>query len=202
MKRTQTPFEALEQLASDLDIGFISGALQPPDAGRLILGERSLAEILLPVWSAGTAAIAVAAGGPPHEHVSIGRSALNADALARLEAAAQAAGGHVYQGRIAQLTPADWLERHGDAVSSRGEGAPSTNARGWRDDMPNAEITSLASLETSPLLAAAQAAGWPATFANEPVLFLDDQPLYYLLMRENVGRNVTLLIGALHDQQR
>ena len=65
---------------------------------------------------------------------------------------------------------------------------------GWHDNLENAEI---AALDTGPVLAAARAAGWPAAFADEPVLFLGDEPLYYLLMREDVGRNVIMLIGAL-----
>ena len=48
---------------------------------------------------------------------------------------------------------------------------------------------------------AARAVGWPASFANEPVLFLGDEPVYHLLMRESVGRVVTLLIGALEPRQ-
>ena len=194
MARTQTTFEALEQLARDMDIGFVSGPLQPPQAGRLYLGERSLGEIVLPTWAEQPIALAIAAGGPNDGHVLTGTASLDAEGLARLEQAVHAAGGHVYQGRLAQLTPADWLQRHGGPASMQAERAPSSASYGWHDNLANAEI---AALDTGPVIAAARAAGWPAAFADEPVLFLGDEPLYYLLMRENAGRNVTMLIGAL-----
>jgi hypothetical protein len=194
MARTQTTFEALEELARDLDIGLVSGPLQPPEAGRLYLGRRSLAEIVLSTWADQPIALAIAAGGPTDEQVLTGTTTLDADALARLERAIHAAGGHVYQGRLAQLTPAKWLQRQGGPASMQSERAPSSAAYGWHDNLANAEI---ATLDTGPVLAAARAAGWPAVFADEPVLFLGDEPVYYLLMRENVGRNVTMLIGVL-----
>ncbi len=194
MARTQTTFEALEQLARDLHIGLVSGPLQPPEAGRLYLGNRSLAEIVLSTWADQPVALAIAAGGPTREQVLTGTATLDADGLARLERAVHAAGGHVYQGRLAQLTPAEWLQRYGGPASMQSERAPSSATYGWHDNLANAEI---ASLDTGPVLAAARAAGWPAAFADEPVLFFGNEPLYFLLMRENVGRNVTMLIGAL-----
>jgi hypothetical protein len=194
MARTQTAFEALEQLARDLDIGLVSGPLQPPESGQLFLGDRSLAEILLTTWADQPIALAIAAGGPSYEQVVDGTASLDADALGRLEHAVHAAGGHVYQGRLAQYTPAEWLQRYGGPVNLQSERAPSSATYGWHDNLANAEI---ASLDTGPVLAAARAAGWPAAFADEPVLFLGEEPVYYLLMRENVGRNVTMLIGAL-----
>ena len=194
MARTQTTFEALEELARDLDIGLVSGPLQPPEAGRLYLGNRSLAEIVLSTWADQPIALAIASGGPSYEQVLAGTAALDADALARLERAIHAAGGHVYQGRLAQLTPAEWLQRYGGPESMQSERAPSSATYGWHDNLANAEI---ASLETGPVLAAARAAGWPAAFADEPVLFFGKEPLYYVLMRGNVGRNVIMLIGVL-----
>ncbi|HJZ50089.1 MAG TPA: hypothetical protein VKE41_23110, partial [Roseiflexaceae bacterium] len=100
MAHTQTRFEALEQLARDLDIGLVSGPLQPPEAGQLYLGNRSLAEILLPTWANRQVALAVAAGAPGREQVLAGTATLNADGLARLERAVHAAGGHVYEGML------------------------------------------------------------------------------------------------------
>lgn len=194
MARTQTSFDALESLARDLGIGLISGQLQPPDAGRLYLGNRSLADIIAPTWGDRRVALVVAAGGPSADHVRAGTGTLHSDDLDRLEQAAHAAGGHVYQGQLAVLTPRDWLERYGNTSSVRPELAPSSAQYGWDDNLSNAET---ATLDTSPELAAARAAGWPAAFADEPVLFLDDQPLYYILMQEDAGRNVTLLIGLL-----
>jgi len=194
MARTQTTFEELEELARDLDIGFVGGPLQPPQAGHLYLGDRSLAEIVLPTWADQPVALAIAAGGPADEHVLAGTATLDADALARLERAIQAAGGHVYQGRLSQLTPAEWLQRHGGPANMQTERAPSSAAYGWHDNLANAET---AALDTGPVIAAARAAGWPAAFADEPVLFLGEEPVYYLLMREDVGRSVTMLIGML-----
>jgi hypothetical protein len=194
MAHTHTTFEALEQLARDLHIGLVSGPLQPPEAGRLFLGNRSLAEIVLSTWADQPIALAIAAGGTSHEQVLAGTATLDTEALARLEGAVHAAGGHVYQGRLAQLTPAEWLQRYGGPANMQSERAPSSTKYGWHDNLANAEI---ASLDTGPVLAAARAAGWPAAFGDEPVLFLGEEPVYYLLMRENVGRNVTLLIGAL-----
>jgi hypothetical protein len=188
-------FEALEQLARDLDIGFISGPLQPPEAGQLYLGSRSLAEILLSTWANRPVALAVAAGAPTYEQVLTGTAMLNADALARLERAVHEAGGHVYQGELAQLTPAEWLQLHARSTSVQSERAPS-NPYDSHDNLANAPI---ASPVTQSTLAAASAAGWPPAFGDEPVLFIGDEPLYYLLMRENVGRNVTMLIGALEQ---
>jgi hypothetical protein len=195
MARTQTTFDALGQLARDLGIRMISGALQPPDGGRLYLGGRSLSEILLPDWAGRPVALAVIAGGPPHEHAGAGTALLGREALARLTAAVSEASGHVYYGRLSELRPADWLRRHGKDTSQAVQ-ATSATQMGWRDNLENAET---AGLGTGPTLEAARAAGWPAAFADEPVLFLDDEPVYYLLMRENTGRDVALLVAGLDD---
>jgi hypothetical protein len=193
MARTETVFDALQKLARDLEIGFVSGPLQPPQGGRLFLGSRSLAEILLPAWADRRVAIGIVAGGPGSEHASIGKAQLGADAVMRLIEGVEAAGGHVYQGRLALLGPEDWLRTHGPG--SPNDAPYSLPSQGtWNDNPTTAEI---AGLDASPLMNEARAAGWPAAFANEPVLFLDDEPLYYLMMRENVGRVVTLAIGAL-----
>lgn len=195
MARTQTTFDALGQLARDLGIRMISGALQPPDGGQLYLGGRSLAEILLPDWAGRPVALAVIAGGPPHEQAGGGTALLGREALARLTAAVSDAGGHVYYGRLSELRPADWLRRHGQG-DRQTEQVATASRHGWRDNLENAET---AALGTGPTLDAARAAGWPAAFADEPVLFLDDQPVYYLLMREDAGRNVALLVAGLDE---
>jgi hypothetical protein len=194
MARTETTFDMLVQVARDLDIGFISGSLQPPEAGQIYLGRQTLAEILLPEWADRPLAVGIIAGGPGRERVLTGKSMLNAERLARLEQAVSVAGGQIYQGRLAQLTPADWLRLHGDTAKDVLSEEPPARPGGWQDDPTTAEI---AALDTDPVYEAARAAGWPATFANEPTLFLGDQPLYHLLMRENAGRVVTLLIGPL-----
>jgi hypothetical protein len=196
MAQPETTFDALLGLARDLDIGFVSGPLQPPEAGRLWIGKRSLAEILLPTWADRDVAIAIIAGGPGTERLLSGSSNLDAERLARLEQGAVAAGGHIYQGRLALLTPADWLRLQGETAQQALEMQPPPRPDGWQDNPATAVI---ASLDADPVYEAARAAGWPATFANEPVLFLGARPLYHLLMREDVGRVVTLLIGALED---
>jgi hypothetical protein len=186
-------FDALEELARDLDIGLVSGALQPPEAGQFYLGRRNLAEILLSTWANRPVALAVMAGAPADEQSSAGTATLNADGLARLERAVQEAGGHVYVGTLAQLTPAEWLQRQAGSTSIESQRALS-NPYDSHDTLANAAI---APPDTQSTLDAAYAAGWPPVFGDEPVLFIGDEPLYYLLMRENVGRNVTMLIGAL-----
>ena len=196
MARTETTFDMLMQVARDLDIGFISGPIQPPEAGRIYLGHQTLAEILLPEWADRLLVVGIIAGGPGRKLVFIGKSTLDVDRLARLEQAVSVAGGYMYQGRLAELTPADWLRLHGDTAKDALSQEPPARPGGWQDDPTTAEI---AALDTDPLYEAARAAGWPATFGNEPTLFLGDQPLYHLLMRENAGRVVTLLIGALEE---
>ena len=196
MARTETAFDALFKLARDLDIGFVSGPLQPPEAGRMFLGGRSLAEILLPAWAGRRVALGIVAGGPGAERVSIGKGLLGADGAARLVDAVEDAGGHVYQGRLAHLTPEDWLRIHGPgSLNDAPYQLPSQGT--WQDNPATAEI---ASLDVSPLMNEARAAGWPAAFANEPALFLGDEPVYHLMMRENVGRVVTFLIAALETK--
>src|SRR5581483_8478440 len=156
MAQAQTAFDALEQLARELDIGMVSGPLQPPQNGHLFLGDRSLAELILPIWGAPQVAILIAPGGENRAHLLSGRAVLGGDALARLEAAAQQSSGHVYRGRLAQLTPETWLQHYRDASRAAIEGMPSTSEFDWRDNLENAEI---AALDTSPTVAAARAAG-------------------------------------------
>jgi hypothetical protein len=198
MARTETTFDALLRLARDLDIGFFSGPLQPPDAGRLFLNDRSLAELLLPEWGDRLVALAILPGGPGVERMSVGTTLLGNDGADRMVEAVEGAGGHVYQGRLALLTPEDWLRLRGSAPAPNDAPYDLPGPGTWTGNPTNAHI---ASLDTGELMNAARAAGWPASFANEPVLFLGDEPIYHLLMRESVGRVVTLLIGALEPRQ-
>jgi hypothetical protein len=199
MAQTQTTFDALMRLAHDLDIGFISGPLQPPAGGRLFLGARSLADLLLPSLANQLVAIGILAGGPGAERVSLGKTALSADSAARLVDAVEEAGGHLYQGRLALLTPEEWLRRRGNAPAPHDAPYDLPGPGTWSDNRENAQLAGMGAGE---LMDTARAAGWPSTFADEPVLFLGDEPLYYLLMRENVGRVVTLLIGAVETRER
>jgi hypothetical protein len=172
MTHPETAFDVLLNTARDLDITIITGRLWPPQAGALSIGDRSLEEIVLPHATADEIALAIIPGGPGWEHIRYGNAVLDAGQLARLERVVAEAGGHVYRGRLAVRTPAEWLQRHG--------GPP-----------PDPGISAFE---------VAQAAGWPAAFGDTPVLFLDDQPLYYLLARENVGRNATLLVAPIAHQ--
>ena len=170
MTQTHTSFDLLLHHARDLDVTVVTGRLWPPKAGCMWLGDQSLEEILLPHTTGDAVALAIIPGGPGWEHVRIGGGTLSADQLARLTQIASEAGGNLYRGRLEQLTPEQWLERHG-----RGQQAGSAQSR----------------------IDAAKDAGWPAAFGDYPVLFLDKQPIYHLIARENIGRNVTLLIGTL-----
>lgn len=194
MAQPQTQFDALARAAHDLGITFIGGALQPPDGGRLYLGRRSLAELLLPAFEGRPIALALASGGPPSEQFFAGNALLDAAGLARLNQAAQAAGGHVYQGQLARLGPAEWLRLRPDRADPANRPAGQSTEYAWGDDLSNAAT---AGMGVGELVGAARAAGWPPLFADEQVLFVGDDPLYYLLMRENAGRNVIMLIGAL-----
>jgi hypothetical protein len=198
MAEPETIFDALFDTARDLGIGFVSGPLQPPEAGQIWLGKHNLADFLLSRWADRSAAIAIARGGPGDKRLLTGTAVLDDAGLARLEQAAATAGGHVYRGRLALLTPADWLRLHGTTAAQALDAERPPRPSGWQDNPTAAHI---AALDTDPVYEAARAAGWPATFANEPVLFLGDEPLYHLLMREDVGRVATLLIGGLEEPE-
>lgn len=180
MTQTHTSFDALLTTARDLAITVVTGQLGPPVAGRMWIGTHTLDTLLCPDQAARQVALLIAPGGPGWTHIRTGRRTLTAEDRIRLARDAAAAGGSVYEGRLAVLTPATWLTRH--------DGVP-------RDADP---ATSLP---------AATAAGWPANCGNDRVLFLDDQSICALLAQGNVGRTVTLLVGTIaepegaHDQE-
>jgi hypothetical protein len=103
-------------------------------------------------------------------NIRTGLGILNTVDLNRLAQNAAASGGCLSQGWLAVLTPETWLQRH--AGAPHGMGAQAT-------------------------LDAATAVGWPASFGNDPVLFLDERSIYALLAQANVGRTVTLLVGTI-----
>ncbi len=170
MTQIHTSFDALLATAHDLAITVITGQLGPPIDGRMWMGNRALDAILCPDGAERQVAILIAPGGPGHTAMQIGRRTLGATDLDRLTQNSAAAGGSLTQGWLAVLTPEMWLARHDRARHSAG---------------------------TQTTLAAATAAGWPASCGNNPVLFLDDLPIYALLAQANVGRTVTLLVGTI-----
>lgn len=170
MTQVHTSFDALLATAHDLAITVITGQLGPPIEGRMWIGNRALDTILCPDGAERQVAILIAPGGPGQTTIRIGRRTLDATDLDRLAQNSAAAGGSLTQGNLAVLTPEMWLARHDSAPHTAG---------------------------TQTTLAAATAAGWPASCGNNPVLFLDDMPIYALLAQANVGRTVTLLVGTL-----
>lgn len=191
-------YDDLLKLARDLGMTAIMGAITPPLNGRMWIGDQTLEGLLLPDGQARQVVLAIAPGGPPRVHRALGKSTLDADGRARVEQAVLAAGGHVYHGRLALLTPRLWLEQHADrAPDARRQEQMATAAGNWTRDMQGAEGRS----EFSPILPAAVAAGWPRNVGDRPTLFLDDKPLFHLMEKENVGRNVLLLVGEIAPER-
>jgi hypothetical protein len=172
MTQVQTSFDALLATAHDLAITVVAGQLGPPIDGRMWLGDRSLDSILCPNHAERRVAILVAAGGPGATNIQIGQRTLDAVDLDRLTQSSAAVGGSLRQGWLAVLTPEMWLARHESTPHKAG---------------------------AQTMLEAAIAAGWPASCGNNPVLFLDDLPIYALLSQANVGRTVTLLVGTVAE---
>jgi hypothetical protein len=171
MTEPQTTFDLVLKNARDLGILVITGRLWPPRAGALWIGDQSLAELLASHAIGNMVALGIIAGGPGWAAVQPGTRRLDAAQITQLRQIVAEANGSVYQGRLQVLTPTRWLVQRGLAPA---------------DENPQATLE------------AARASGWPADFDDDPVLFLDDQPIYHLLARENVGRNMTLLIGVLN----
>jgi hypothetical protein len=170
MTQGHTSFDALLATAHDLAITVVTGQLGPPMDGRMWIGNRGLDTILCPDHAERQVAILIAPGGPGWTHIRIGQRTLDATGLNRLTQNTAAAGGSLTQGWLAVLTPEMWLARHDSAPHKAG---------------------------TQTTFEAATAAGWPASCGDNPVLFLDDLPIYALLSQANVGRTVTLLVGTV-----
>jgi hypothetical protein len=170
MTEQHTGFDILLETARDLAITVVSGKLWPPLDGRMWIGARSLDEILCPNHSERQVAIVIAPGGPGSTHIHAGQGSLYARDLNRLAQEATTVGGSFSHGWLAVLTPEMWLQRHDNPPHGAG---------------------------TRATLDAATATGWPASFGDGPVLFLDDHSIYSLLAQANVGRTVTLLVGTI-----
>jgi hypothetical protein len=170
MTQAHTSFDTLLATAHDLGITVISGQLGPPIDGRMWMGNRALDIMLCPDGAERQVAILIAPGGPGGTTIRTGNRALDAAGIDRLTQNTTAAGGSLTQGCLAVLTPEMWLARHDSAPQNAG---------------------------SQTTFEAATAAGWPASCGDNPVLFLDDLPIYALLAQANVGRTVTLLVGTI-----
>jgi hypothetical protein len=175
MTQRQPIFDTLLDMALDMDITIVSGPLAPPYEGQMWIGDRVLTDILEVRRPGPPVAIAIVPGGPGSEYIQAGRGTLDVEGLARLARKTGDAGGHVYQGMLNSYTPEEWIERHGGQQQVS---------------------------ESQSVLEAARSLGWPATFDDDRVLFLDDKPLYHLLARENAGRVVTMLVGVIEAARR
>jgi hypothetical protein len=172
MTHGDTSFDALLATAHDLAITVVTGQIGPPIDGRMWIGNRALDSILCPDRAERRVAILIAPGGPGWTHIRSGQRTLGATDLNRLTQHTAAAGGSLTQGWLAVLTPDMWLARHESARHNAG---------------------------TQTTFEDATAAGWPASCGDNPVLFLDDLPIYALLSQANVGRTVTVLVGTVEE---
>lgn len=195
---TAYDYDGLLKLARDLDMTSIMGALTPPLNGRMWFGDQTLEDLLLPDGKARQVMLVIAPGGPPQIHHAPGKGTLDADSRARVEQAVHAAGGQAYQGRLALLTPERWLEHHADqAHDANRQEQLATAAGNWTRDMQGTEKRAA----FSSILPAAVEAGWPRNIGDQATLFLDDEPLFHLMEKQNVGRNVLLLVGEIAPEQ-
>jgi len=191
MRYEAADYDRLRDLADDLDATFIAGAVAPPMNGRMLVADRVLDELVLPDGLACMATLVIAPGGPPQHHIAIGRGTLDEAGRQRLREMASATKAALYEGRLALLTPADWLRLHPSP-----EQLPNSVAPGVADGAPvHAGMPDSRGVEDNALLQRAQAMGWPANLSNGQWLFLDQQPLYHIMSKENVGRDVVLVVA-------
>jgi hypothetical protein len=189
-------YDQLHQLAGDLGLTFIAGALGPPMDGRLWIADHALDEVLLPDGQPCVATLLIAPGGPPENQVSVGRGRLDAQGLQRLRKIVSATHAALYEGRLAHLSPTDWLALHASPPPPQGTLNDPDAAAAARPNSGNSEMRGF---DDDAVIRQAKAAGWPANVGNYRTLFLDDQPLYHLLAKENTGRNVILVVGRVGD---
>ncbi len=194
---SHTDYDGLLKLVHDLDIMGVMGALTPPLNGRMWIGGQTLEDLLLPDGQARQVVLAIAPGGPPQSYGTPGKGKLDAEGYTQVVQAVHAAGGHVYQGRLALLTPERWLEEHADTRDASRQEQATTATSNWTSDTQGAEERAA----YSPILPAAVAAGWPQNVGDQPMLFLDDQPLFHLMEKENIGRDVLLLVGEIAPER-
>ena len=109
MPHQVTVYDRLRDIAHDLDATFIAGAVGPPMNGRMWVANRSLEEVLLPDGQARMVTLLIAPGGPAQQSVALGRGILDQQARQRLAEVAAETQASLYEGRLALLTPADWV---------------------------------------------------------------------------------------------
>src|SRR5215216_243026 len=112
MRQELAPYDQLRDLAHDLNATIIAGAVAPPMNGRMWVADRALDELLLPDGQACMVTLLIAPGGPPQHYIALGRGTLDEDGRQRLRELAAATRSSIYEGRLALLTPADWLRLH------------------------------------------------------------------------------------------
>src|SRR3954469_22642573 len=112
MRHEVAAYDQLRDLAHDLDATIIAGAVAPPMNGRMWVADRALDELLLPDGQACIVTLLIAPGGSPQYYVALGRGTVDELGRQRLAELAVATKAALYQGRLALLTPADWLALH------------------------------------------------------------------------------------------
>jgi hypothetical protein len=196
MQHERAPYDLLRDLAHDLDITIIAGAVAPPMNGLMLVAGRALDELLLPDGQACMSTLLIAPGGPPQHYISLGHGTLDEQGRRRLAEHADRTKLALYEGRLALLTPADWITLH----SSSDHLPDSLAAEAAVDSIHiNSRGSEVGGAYDDALIQRAQALGWPANLRNGQWLFLDEQPLFHLLAKENVGRDVVLVVGRHAD---
>src|SRR5215210_2651262 len=109
MRHEVAAYDRLRDLAHDLDATIIAGAVAPPMNGQIWVADRALDELLLPDGQACMVTLLIAPGGPSQHYVALGRGTVDEVGRQRLGELAAATKAALYQGRLALLTPADWL---------------------------------------------------------------------------------------------
>src|SRR5688572_8073378 len=112
MPHEVAPYDRLRDLAHDLDATIIAGAVAPPMNGRMWVADRVLDELLLPDGQACMVTLLIAPGGSPQHYVALGRGTLDEVGRQRLSELAATTKAALYEGRLALLTPADWITLH------------------------------------------------------------------------------------------
>jgi hypothetical protein len=196
MRHELAPYDQLRDLAHDLNATIIAGAIAPPMNGRMMVAGRALDELLLPDGQACMVTLLIAAGGPSQHHIALGRGRLDEVGRQRLGELSAATRSSLYQGRLALLRPADWITLHSSTGSLPGSLAADAAVDGEHTHSRGSEV---GGAYDDALMQRAQAMGWPANLSNGQWLFLDDRPLFHIMAKENVGREVVLVVARHAD---
>jgi hypothetical protein len=196
MRHEVATYDRLRDLAHDFDATMIAGAVTPPMNGRMWVADRALDELLLPDGQACMVTMLIAPGGPSQHHVALGQGRLDAGDRQRLAELAATTSAALCEGRLALLTPADWISLHSSPDSGMNLLVDDAAADSVHIDSRGSEV---GGAYDDPLIQRAQAMGWPANLSNGQWLFLDQQPLYHILAKENVGRDVILVVAHHAD---